>query len=392
MKEVWKTEKYQSAWRSALLEMHDEEAQAKRSNSMRKEWKRNRRNRVEAAVRGGEVRRERYGETYVGVHLRLKHMLQKGLLEKETCSKKACSKLAQEWALLHGRETHYSFRGNSVLGYSLRAEDYVAMCVTCHREYDKRALSLRRKKEIRRRREAGELLRSLALDFDIPMRRVQKICGETWLTDNEKEGIKEHEMLKTSKKTKGFTLVELMIVVAIIGILAAIAIPAFMKNAKKAKTTEATLNIKKIQEGAISYYHEEHVKAGSAVPIARQFPDTPAVPVAPAAGACCPNKCAPNNALWVDPSWQALKFGLSDAHYYSYSYDATTNGVGTTPLSGTTVTTLADGTTPNTFFFAGAYGDLNCNGVFSTFEMFGAIDGTNNITTSAGMYSNLELE
>lgn len=65
------------------------------------------------------------------------------------------------------------------------------------------------------------------------------------------------------KNRKGFTLIELMIVVAIIGILAAIAIPNFLRFQLKAKSSEGKTNLAAIRTAEQSYYSEfgEYVSA-----------------------------------------------------------------------------------------------------------------------------------
>ena len=92
------------------------------------------------------------------------------------------------------------------------------------------------------------------------------------------------------RKNAGFTLVELMIVVAIIGILAAIAIPAFSRYVKKARTAEAAGHLNKMWAGSVAYYESDHMTQGAAgaTALPRQFPVTVAfTPAGVTAGSGC---------------------------------------------------------------------------------------------------------
>ena len=64
-------------------------------------------------------------------------------------------------------------------------------------------------------------------------------------------------LVNLKKKIRGFTLIELMIVVAIIGILAAIAIPNFIRFQAKSKQSEAKTNLKSIYTAQKAYFGEK---------------------------------------------------------------------------------------------------------------------------------------
>jgi prepilin-type N-terminal cleavage/methylation domain-containing protein len=72
--------------------------------------------------------------------------------------------------------------------------------------------------------------------------------------------------IKTNRKS-GFTLVEIMIVVAIIGLLAAIAIPNFVKAREQAQLNSIVNNLR-ITEGAKDQWALENKQGTGALPVA----------------------------------------------------------------------------------------------------------------------------
>jgi len=70
------------------------------------------------------------------------------------------------------------------------------------------------------------------------------------------------------RTNKGFTLIEIMIVVAIIGLLAAIAVPNFVKARTQSQTNACINNLRQIDAGKEQLALEAKLSTGAAVTVA----------------------------------------------------------------------------------------------------------------------------
>ncbi len=110
---------------------------------------------------------------------------------------------------------------------------------------------------------------------------------------------------------KGFTLVELMITVAILAVLAAVAIPAYSNYINRAKQSDAIIGLKAAQMAQEHYYSENNAYS-STIDILPGFNDTGAADNSYAKGEYTLTVVSAGTNFVIDASWVDNGKGIND--------------------------------------------------------------------------------
>jgi type II secretory pathway pseudopilin PulG len=163
-------------------------------------------------------------------------------------------------------------------------------------------------------------------------------------------------------------LIELMLVVAILGILAAVAIPAFNVYVRRSRSAEAVEQLRQIYTNVASYYHPARQESSGISGLLR--------------AACVVDSS--DNGITPGPtkvvgdysaaSWRAINFEIGFSYF---RYEIQTQG-------GASRCDVAADTVP--LYFIRAYGDLDGDGIRSLQELAVGSDKHNYLYHSRGFY------
>jgi prepilin-type N-terminal cleavage/methylation domain-containing protein len=158
------------------------------------------------------------------------------------------------------------------------------------------------------------------------------------------------------REAHGYTLVELMAVVTILGILAAISIPMYKGYVNRSKASEATGSLLEIKNRQESYYADTQTYLDVSVTADNWFPS---------------GDPSDDLQIWPDdPNWQLLGWQPPGRQVY-FSYAVVAGPVGSTPAGVFGGDALGyDGT--ESWFVARALGDLDGDNTNVTFESYSA--------------------